>query len=151
MAHFALLPLWVSTGQAGVRIMWPKGVACSDFLPSLENSLYLLKFIVLWRSLSSHHCQHFENISETTKDNQRQILCRVSLRWGNKSLFRWSWSHDQDGPHDHNVVKTFKNLFLWNWLGDVVETWYTASRTSVLPTLFKMMTLGWPLTFWRKG
>ena len=24
-----------------------------------------------------------------------------SVGWGNESLFKWSWSHDQDGHHAH--------------------------------------------------
>ena len=28
-----------------------------------------------------------------------QISYGDSLGWGNKSLFKWSWSHDQDGRH----------------------------------------------------
>ena len=38
------------------------------------------------------------------------------------------------------MVKTFKNLLLWNRLVDVIETWYTASGTRVLPSLLKW----WP-------
>ena len=33
--------------------------------------------------------------------NWTQILYADSLRWGNQSLFRWFWSHDQDGCHTH--------------------------------------------------
>ena len=33
--------------------------------------------------------------------NWTQISHRDSLGWGNESLFKWSWSHDQDGRHAH--------------------------------------------------
>ena len=33
--------------------------------------------------------------------NWTQISYEDSLGWGNKSLFKWSWSHDQDGCHTH--------------------------------------------------
>ena len=33
--------------------------------------------------------------------NWTQISYGDSLGWGNKSLFKWSWSHDQDGRHAH--------------------------------------------------
>ena len=35
------------------------------------------------------------------------------------------------------MVKSFKNLHLWNLKADDVETWYAALRTRVLPSLFK--------------
>ena len=34
-------------------------------------------------------------------------------------------------------VKTLKNLFLWNQTADDLESWYAASGTQVLPSLFK--------------
>ena len=33
--------------------------------------------------------------------NLAQISYGDSLGWGNESLFKWSWSHDQDGCHAH--------------------------------------------------
>ena len=33
--------------------------------------------------------------------------------------------------------KTFKNLFLCSTFADVLETWYTALGTRILPSLFK--------------
>ena len=35
------------------------------------------------------------------------------------------------------MVKTFKNLRLWNEMADDVETWYAALITQILPNLFK--------------
>ena len=35
------------------------------------------------------------------------------------------------------MVKTLKNLILWNRKADDLETWYAASYTRVLPNLFK--------------
>ena len=44
-----------------------------------------------------------------------------------------------NGPgHMTNMtVKTLKNLFLWNQTADDLESWYAASGTRVLPSLFK--------------
>ena len=33
--------------------------------------------------------------------NWTHISYGGSLGWGNESLFKWSWSHDQDGRHAH--------------------------------------------------
>ena len=30
-----------------------------------------------------------------------KVSYRVSMGWGNESLFKLSWSHDQNGRHDH--------------------------------------------------
>ena len=38
--------------------------------------------------------------------NQSQILCGASLGRGNKSLYKWSRSHDQDGRHAQNLKKS---------------------------------------------
>ena len=77
------------------------------------------------------------------------------------------------GRHASYMVKTFKNL-LWNPFANVLESWNTAFGTCILPNLFKwwswvpgildyciwhshttkfvqVMTLGWPLTFLRRG
>ena len=51
-----------------------------------------------------------DNIHVYTSDIQRSsslkllgqskpILCGGSLRRGNENLYKWSWSHDQDGCH----------------------------------------------------
>ena len=54
--------------------------------------------------------------------------------WGNESLFKRSWSRDQNGRHAY--VKTLKNL-LWNQKADDLETLYAASGAQVLSSLFK--------------
>ena len=36
-----------------------------------------------------------------------------------------------------HMVKSFKNLLLWNLMADDLETWYAASRARVRPSLFK--------------
>ena len=57
---------------------------------------------------------------------------------GNESLFKWSWSHDQDGCHAHiaGMVKTFKNV-LRNQLANDLWTLYIASGTRTLQSLFR--------------
>ena len=35
------------------------------------------------------------------------------------------------------MIKTFKNLFLWNKNVDDLETWYAALVTRAIPDLFK--------------
>ena len=48
------------------------------------------------------------------------------MGWGNERLFKWSRA----------MVKTIKNLLLWNQKADDPEIWYAASGTWVLPGLF---------------
>ena len=60
-----------------------------------------------------------------------------SLGWGNESLFKWSWSHDQDGRHAHIWLKPLKNRFLQNQKADDLGTWYVALGLWGLPSLFK--------------
>ena len=54
---------------------------------------------------------------------------------GNESLFaafgspRW--------PPRPYLIKTFKNLILWNRRADFHETWYVASETAAHHSLFK--------------
>ena len=51
---------------------------------------------------------------------------------GMKAFFTWSrW------PPSPYMVKSFKNLLLWNLKADNLETWFAASHTRVLPSLFK--------------
>ena len=45
-----------------------------------------------------------------------------------------TWSRWPPCPY---MVKTLKNLFLWNQKADDLETWYAASGARVLPNLFK--------------
>ena len=33
------------------------------------------------------------------------------MEWGNESLLKWSWSHDQDGSRAHIIVQTLKKIF----------------------------------------
>ena len=54
---------------------------------------------------------------------------------GNESLFKWSWSCDQDGRHAHIWLKPFKTLR--NQQAYDLRTWYKASRTKALQTWFK--------------
>ena len=49
---------------------------------------------------SSVHCQHSKsNLPETTGPIKAKFY--VNSQWGNESLFKWSWSCDQDGCHAH--------------------------------------------------
>ena len=59
------------------------------------------------------------------------------LKSGNESLFKWSWSHDQDGRHAHIWYKPFTNLLLQNKKADDLGTWYVALGMWGLPSLFK--------------
>ena len=56
----------------------------------------------MWRVISipmtpSARLSTFSNISETKRPIELKFSYGVSLGWGNKSLFKWSWSHDRDG------------------------------------------------------
>ena len=64
---------------------------------------------------SSVRRPHSLNIfsSETSRPIS-QISYGASLGWGNESLFKWYWSHDQDGRHADILVKSLKNLLLQN-------------------------------------
>ena len=37
----------------------------------------------------------------------------------------------------YSMVKTIKDIFLWNRKTDDYETWYTTLSTQVLPSMFK--------------
>ena len=47
--------------------------------------------------------------------NWTQISYGDSLGWGDKSLFKWSWSHDHDGRHTHIWINPLKNLLRRPW------------------------------------
>ena len=72
-----------------------------------------------------------------------RISCGDSLGWGNKSLLKWPWSHDQDGHHAHMLVKT-----LWKSSPEPEGRWpwdLVSSIGDVGPTKFvQMMLQGWP-------
>ena len=54
--------------------------------PSVRlSSVNILKHLLLWNYWA----------------NWTYISYGDSLGWGNESLFKWSWSHDQDGRHAH--------------------------------------------------
>ena len=53
--------------------------------PSVRPSVNIFKHLLLWN--------HWANWT--------QISYGDSLGWGKESLFKWSWSHDQDGRHAH--------------------------------------------------
>ena len=79
------LVLWFSSpeplGSQGKLIVYP----WSCFHLSVRRSSTILKVLLLWNQWS----------------NQSQISCEASLGRGNKSLYKWSRSHDQDGHHAH--------------------------------------------------
>ena len=52
---------------------------------SVRPSVNIFKHLLLWN--------HWANWT--------QISYGDSLGWGNESLFKWLWSHDQDGRHAH--------------------------------------------------
>ena len=55
---------------------------------------------------------------------------------GNKHLYKWSRSHDQDGHHVH-MVKNMKNSSSLDQKADDLESLYAALGTRVPPNLFK--------------
>ena len=58
------------------------------------------------------------------------------MAWGNKSIYKWSRSHNQDGRHAPYMVKTFKNP-LQNQKSNDLETWHVALGTQALQSLYK--------------
>ena len=83
-------------------------------------------------------CQHFQTFSPLKrlgrlKPNfirslfgigEREFVQMVQVTWP-----RW--------PPCPYMVKTLKNLLLWNQTADDLETWYAASGPRILPSLFK--------------
>ena len=57
------------------------------------------------------------------------------LGWKFNQMFRVTWPRWLPMPY---MVKTFKNILLRNQETDVIETWYKASSTVVLPNWFKL-------------
>ena len=55
---------------------------------------------------------------------ERKFIQLVEVTWQ-----RW--------PPCPYMVKTIKDIFLWNRKADDLETWYTALSTRVLPSMFK--------------
>ena len=53
------------------------------------------------------------------------------MGWGNESLLKCSWSHDQEWPPCPYMVKTLNNLLLWNQKADDLESWYATSGAQV--------------------
>ena len=58
------------------------------------------------------------------------------MGWGNKSLFKWPWSHDQDGFF-------YKGWWPWNLVCSI--------GCSSTTKFVQMMTLGWPWPILRQG
>ena len=40
-------------------------------------------------------------VASGTLAHHKMFVKRMTLGRGNKSLYKWSWSHDQDGHHAH--------------------------------------------------
>ena len=58
------------------------------------------------------------------------------MGWGNESLFKWYWAHDQYDRHANMYGKNQK-ILLRNQKADNLETWYAASGARLLPSLFE--------------
>ena len=43
----------------------------------------------------------FKHLLRNHWASQSQISYGASMGWGNECLFKWPWSHDQDGRHAH--------------------------------------------------
>ena len=68
------------------------------------------------------------------------FMWNITVGWGNESFFQMAeviWPRWMPCPY---MVKTWKNLLLWNQKADDLESLYAASDTRVLPSLFKW----WP-------
>ena len=53
--------------------------------------------------------------------------------WKLVKMVQVTWQRWPPCPY---VVKTIKDIFLWKWKADDLETWYTALSTRVLPSMF---------------
>ena len=85
---------------------------------------------IFWKSFFSETTRPIEIIFHMKPS-------RASRQRGEESLYIWSRSHDQDGLHAQKCSKTLKNLLLQNHWADYLETWYVASGTVVLQSLYK--------------
>ena len=65
------------------------------------------------------------------------------LRNGSESLFKWSWSHYQDGRHDHIWQNPLKTFF------SIVRRQITLGLRG-LPIFYQIMILDWPWDTWRQ-
>ena len=79
--------------------------------------------------------------------DQSHISYGASMGWGNESLLKRSWSHDQDGRiYDKNLKKSSlepKGRWPWNL---VCTTGYSSTTKFA-----QMITLGWPWPILRQG
>ena len=110
------------------------------FLPPLNQRLivqaclYFLLYVV--------HCQHFQTSSSLKPQGRFKPNFMWSLHGMEEQNFvqmvQVTWPRWPLCPY---MVKNFKNLLLWNQKADDLETWYAASSTQVLPSLFEW----WPL------
>ena len=54
-----------------------------------------------WVGLRRPSSTLFKHLLRNHWADWSQISFGVSMGWDNESLFKWSWSHDQDGRHSH--------------------------------------------------
>ena len=104
-----------------------------DFGPSLSLSTFLNTFSGNYRWA-----------------NQSQTSWRSFLGWGNESLFKWSWSHEQDGCQAHIWWKPLKIFFSrtkWPRSLKLGMQHWALEYYKVCSNDY----LGWPLTFLCKG
>ena len=73
------------SGSQGELIVYP----WSGVRRCPSSSVHIFKRLIVWNRLN----------------NRSQILCGASLGRGNKSLYKWSRSHDQDGRHNAQNLK----------------------------------------------
>ena len=74
---------------------------------------------------------------ETTKPIEAKFHMEPPLDGGKRRLVQMvqvTWPRCPPCPY---MVKNFKSLLCWNRQANDLETWYTASSTRVLPSLFK--------------
>ena len=83
-------------------------------------------------------CQHFRTSSPLKPLGKlnSSFIWRL-YRTREQSLFKWSWSHEQDGRHAHIWLKTFKTLLFQNQKADDLGTWYVALEMWGLPSMLK--------------
>ena len=71
--------------------------------------------LIVYRCSSVHHCRHlpftfFKDFSKISSETTWLIKWSLHGK-GNKSLYKWSMSHDQDGRHAHTWKKLKKTFF----------------------------------------
>ena len=98
--------------------------------PELTLTYFTTKSTLIIKSFTPENFVHtfkFHLRNHWTDLNQN--LYGTSMPRENESLYKWSWSYDQDGRLSHVLLKPFKNVLLQNHKSYYHGIWNTAKGT----------------------